>query len=201
MKKKIYAPLVLAITLIIFLQSYLVYAPANKVQTPPTISYGGSQYIGGGGYTYTYYVTSGDPVVKKWQLHSTCFKHNGPTITVEAEDDTYGVFTPDWNMNKAQHFIEFKHESKQKFTDGLTRTYRITVWSGYYSPMTTADVDYSLKWPPGKDEEGKISGPVCPPDFVIDESPLGTLGILIPLGAALTLFAFTNKRGLFLKSI
>jgi hypothetical protein len=100
-------------------------------------------------------------------------------------------------MNKAQHYIEFKHESKQKFTDGLTRTYRITIWSGYYSPLSTAQVDYSLKWPSGEDLEGTITGPACPPDFVVDESPLGTLGVIVPLSAALALLGLSNKGRLF----
>jgi len=187
---------VIVLTLIFTLSLQTIIASATSVLTDPTISYGGSVYNGDGSYTFTYYVTSNTPLVKKWQLHSPCFKHNGPTVTVKAEDSTYGVFTPDWSMNKAQNYIEFKHESKEPFTDGMTRTYNVTVWSGTYSGMIEGKVDYMLHWPPGKELEGKITGPMCTPGFEVDESPLGTLGILIPLGAAAALMGLYSKKGM-----
>ncbi|GAG38799.1 unnamed protein product [marine sediment metagenome] len=192
--KKLLLTLLLAVSFALSLQSLIISAPP---QVPPTINYGGSVYNGDGSYTFTYYVTSNCPVIKKWQLYSPCFKHNGPTVTAEAEDSTYGAFTPDWYMNKTQHYIEFKHESKQKFTDGLTRTYKVTIWAGTYSGMIEGDVDYTLHWPSCTEVEGTIEGPLCVPGFEVDESPLGTLGTLIPLGAAFALIGLYNKRTLF----
>ena len=48
---------------------------AITTEVPPSISYGGVVNNGDGTYTFTYDVTSGTPVVKKWKLYSTCFKN------------------------------------------------------------------------------------------------------------------------------
>ena len=169
-----------------------------KPQTPPSISYVGVVNNGDGTYTFTYYVTSGDPVVKKWQLHSPCFKQ-GADISAEAWDSTEGTFTPDWNLNPGQNYIEFKHESKQPFTDGMTRTYEITINIGSYGGIQTGPVDYMLHWPPGTQVDGTITGPICPPDFVIPETPLGVIGPLTSLLAAAGLLAAFKKNLISIK--
>ncbi len=55
-------------------------------------------------------------------------------------------------------------------------------------------VDYMLHWPPGTDVEGTIPGPICPPDFIIPETNLGTLGPVLSLAAATALFAAYKKN-------
>lgn len=163
-------------------------APAK---TQPSITYGGVVWNGDGSYTFTYYVTSGEPLVKKWQLHSPCFKQ-GADISAEAEDSVNEIFTPDWNLNPGKNYIEFKHDSKQPFEDGMTRTYRITI-VGNYEGVTVGDVGYMLHWPPGKEIDGIIEGPICS-DFVIPESPLGVIGSLTAfLTAAGLLVAFKKN--------
>ena len=109
-------------------------------------------------------------------------------------------FEPHWNLNPGQNYIEFKHEVDHQFTDGLTRTYYITLDFGtYYTALTVDNIDYQLHWPPGTKIEGIILGPICPPDFIIPENPLGTLGAIIPLIAALGLVAATKKNWISIK--
>ena len=185
--------LVSLIVLSLGISTLTIGVPAPPVKTEPSISYGGVEYVGDGKYTFTYYVTSGEPVVKKWQLHSPCFKQ-GAKISAEAEDSVNGIFIPDWNLNPGQNYIEFKHESKQPFEEGMTRTYRITLNVGY-GAMSVGELDYMLHWPPGKQKDGTITGPLCPPDFVIPETTLGVIGPLASLLAAAGLVA-AFKKGL-----
>ena len=77
----------------------------------------------------------------------------------------------------------------------MTRTYYITIDIGYYGGISVTDVDYMLHWPSGTQIEGTITGPTCPPDFIVPETPLGVLGTLIPLLAATGLLA-AFKKGL-----
>ena len=138
--------------------------------------------------------------MKKWQLYSPCFRKGGPTITVKAQDPGDPMFEPHWNMNPGQNYIEFKHEVDHQFTDGLTRTYYITVHTGdYYAGIGTGNVDYLLHWPPGTNIEGDIMGPICAPDFVIPETTLGTIGSLIPLIIAAVLVAASKKNLISIK--
>jgi len=173
----------------------------KPVEISPSISYGGVVNHGDGTYTFTYYVTSGTPVVKKWTLYSTCFKNKFVVVTAEAWDSTYGDFTPDFSINKGQGYIEFKHESKEPFTNGMTRTYYITLNIYSYAGIPTGDVQYGIHWPSGKKLEGLITGPMCPPDMVISESPLGVIGPLTSLLAAAGLFVVFKKNLISIKLV
>ena len=66
----------------------------------------------------------------------------------------------------------------------MTRTYYLTLDIAYYGGISVTDVDYMLHWPSGKGVEGIITGPICPPDFVVLETPLGVLGSVTFLFAA-----------------
>jgi hypothetical protein len=75
----------------------------------------------------------------------------------------------------------------------MTRTYYITLDIGYYGGIPVSVVDYLLHWPPGTQLEGTITGPTCPPGFVIPETPLGVIGTLTSLLAATGLLAVFKK--------
>jgi len=196
--KKLLLTLLLAVSFVLSLQSLIISAPP---QVEPTITYEGVTNNGDGSYTFEYKIYSGVPVVKRWRLYSPCFKMGGAEVSVLAKDDCEPLWTPIWTMNKADHYIEFNHESDHPFTSCKPRTYYITLYVGNYiglpyTGLPVGNVNYLIKWPSAQDITGVITGPLCPPDFVIPEFPLGTLGILIPLAAAIALMRLYYKRSL-----
>jgi len=133
--------------------------------------------------TFEYRLTSGDsPVLKQWELYSSCF--TSKKIVKVSEQ---------FSVNPSKNYMRFD----TKYDTDETRIVKITLQLEYYS-MIIGDIDYILFWPKGPEVTGTVLGPMCPPDLVIPESPLGTLGILLPFSTAIGLaYAFERKKILF----
>ena len=129
----------------------------------------------------TYKLTSGDPVLKQWEIYSPCFTR----ARIVSVSERY-------SLNPAQNRLRFTIH----YGVGEIRYIEIVLKVDYYS-MTLGMLDYKLQWDPYKTEgqvEGPTCGPINGPDFIIPENSLGTIGILASLLAAFGLVAASNKN-------
>ena len=151
-------------------------APEKKPATPSTIEFMGATPVGPNKVKITYKLTSGDPVLKQWEIFSPCFTRDKIVSVSER-----------YSLNPAQNRLRFTIH----YGVGEIRYIEIVLKVDYYS-MVLGMLDYKLQWDPYK-TEGKIEGPICTPDFIIPENNLGTLGILTSLLAAIGLMATRGK--------
>ena len=170
-----------ALTFMLAVSANVVAGP--KLGTPPTIEYVTHYLNSDLTVTFEYRLTSGDsPVLKQWELYSSCFTSK-KIIKVSEQ----------FSVNPSKNYMRFD----TKYDSDESRIVKITLQLDYYS-MVIDDIDYVLRWPPGTDVTGKVLGPICPPDFVVPEGPMGTLGILLPFSVALGLvYAFGKRKIIF----
>ena len=134
---------------------------------------------------FTYRVKSGGkPSISHWELWSCCFSRED--MIVDASE-TYELDT-----NK--HMLKFD----EGYEDYEERTVWFIIHIVDYTACGIGTIDFSVKGGQYLDE-GLITGPSCTPDFYIPENPLGTLGAIIPLIAALGLVAATKKNWISIK--
>ena len=146
--------------------------PTTKPKIPPTITFISAVPVDAVKVKLTYELTSGDPVLKQWDIYSPCFTKEKIVSVSES-----------YSLNPAQNRLRFTNH----YGIGETRRVEIVLKVDYYS-MIIGMLNYNLHWEPYQDS-GTIEGPICPPDFVIPETPLGVIGSLTSLLAAAGLLA------------
>jgi len=167
-----------ALTFVLLLSASAVAKP--EYTDPPSIEYVTHYLNSDLTVTFEYRLTSGDkPELKQWELYSSCFTSR-KIIKVSEQ----------FSVNPVKNYMRFD----TKYDAGESRMVEITLQLDYYS-MTIAPIDYILYWPSGPEVAGEVLGPVCAPDFVVPEGPLGTLGVIIPFATAIGLvYAFGKKK-------
>jgi hypothetical protein len=129
---------------------------------------------------FTYKVKSYDkPAISHWQLESCCFY---PGVILDSSE-------PYEEDQLEHHILKFDEEYK----DNEERTVWFIIHVEDYEACGVGTIVFTVKG--GRFEEiGDIIGPSCKPDFLIPENPLGTLGAMISLLAALGLVIASKKN-------
>ena len=181
MSNRIRKPAIIGILTIILTLSLLGTtihaAPTTKPTTPSTIEFMGAVPVSPTQVKVTYKLTSGDPVLKQWEIYSPCFT-KARIVSVSER----------YSLNPAQNRLRFTIH----YGVGEIRMIEIVLKVDYYS-MQLGMLDYKLQWDPYK-TEGQVEGPICIPKLVIPENNLGTAGVVASLLAALGLVAASNKN-------
>ena len=172
------------LTIILTVPTAITFAdPDKKIATPSTIEFMGATPVSPTKVKFTYKLTSGEPVLKQWEIFSPCFTRDKIVSVSER-----------YSLNPAHNRLRFTIH----YGVGEVRMIEIVLKVDYYS-MVIGMLDYKLQWDPYK-TEGQIEGPLCTPDFVIPENNIGTLGILTSLIAALGLVAARGKFAFALRA-
>jgi hypothetical protein len=129
---------------------------------------------------FTYRVKSGGkPSISHWELWSCCFSR---------EDMIIDASEP-YELDTNKHMLKFD----EGYYDYEERTVWFVIHIVDYKTCGIGTIDFEVKG--GQYEDyGTITGPSCQPDFYIPENPLGTLGAIIPLLAALGLVIASKKK-------
>ena len=179
MGNRIRKPAILGILTIILTLSLLGIQASANGNTPSTIEFMGAVPVSPTQVKVTYRLTSGDPVLKQWEIYSPCFTKDRIVSVSER-----------YSLNPAQNRLRFTIQ----YGVGEVRDIEIVLKVDYYS-MTLGMLDYKLQWDPYK-TEGQVEGPTCAsaPVFVVPETPLGAIGPLLSLLAAAGLLAAFKKN-------
>ena len=171
---------VYAIFPIILLLTHLLISTTiptvNANTTEHTIEFLGWHLNSDGTIDFCYRITAGSYRITKWEITSPCFTR-----------ETFVDTSPKGELNPAKNRIHFQTKIEPCETQDFCITLRIE-----YSSYMIAPIPYTIYYPP-KEQVGTVDGPTYP-DFLIPENPLGTLGAVIPLLAALGLVIASKKN-------
>lgn len=158
----LYPILILSIIMMMSGATVQTFAKKTHPGSPPQIEYLGSTQ-NSDLITFTYRLTSGEPVLKQLELISPCFTKDRIVSVSEK-----------YSLNPAKNRIRFVN----KFSPGEVRTIKITLKSNYYQGITEGKIDYNLYWEPNQ-SSGRITGPVPPSSSQTFSTASGQLGTVV----------------------
>ncbi len=156
--------------------SFHAFAKKTHPGTPPEIQYLGHT-TNGDQITFRYRLTSGEPVLKQWEISSPCFTKDRIVSVSER-----------YSLNPAKNRLRFTI----KYSEGESRTIAITLKTNYYQGIMVDDIGYDLYWEPNK-SSGEIQGPVLPSQYFAFNSASGQLSTFFSAILSLTLVAGLRK--------
>jgi hypothetical protein len=154
-----------------------IFAKKPGTGTPPQIEYIGYSTNSDQTITFEYRLTSGEPVLKQFELLSPCFTKDRIVSVSER-----------YSLNPSKNRLRFT----KKFSPGEVRIVQITLRSNYYQGISAGQIDYNLNWEPNK-ASGHITGPVPPSGSASFNNVSGQLGTLLSSGLALALVNGVKK--------
>ena len=173
-----------------FLVLFSVAFPTTTSRAPPPpddfysyqITFEGWKLLDDLNVKFTYNVKSGGkPSISHWELYSCCFGEDSACTIVDSSEP--------YELDTKKHMLKFD----EGYEDYEERTVWFVIHMEYYTACGIGTIDFSVKGGKYKDD-GSIDGPSCTPDFFIPENPLGTLGAIIPLLAAMGLVIASKKK-------
>lgn len=170
--------MILLLSCALMLSTITFHASAKKTHpgTSPQIKYLGHT-PNGDLITFRYQLTSGEPVLKQWEIISPCFTKDRIVSVSEK-----------YSLNPAKNRLRFNI----KYSEGEVRIVAITLKTNYYQGIMEGDIGYSLYWEPNK-SSGEIKGPVLPSQYLEYNEVSGQLGTIVSSTLSLTLVAGFRK--------